>query len=451
MAEPSKIEIPWDLLVSNFTFVPSHPDHNHVTDFYPRKEPNQGSDLNRFVEVLSKTLAESAARERKKYPERYKPAPSSKIVISDADALKIAPYLRGHHAQCDMDERYETRKEDLSVALCTHVGDTTCRCALRYEERRMATFLHHYTTTDDCYEFDLHNHESFLGLEIFKALLIYGSMDAVLRICAHPAVDLLTWWSVRECECEAPSLGWDMLCRQALRNYIGLKFSQNFAERCAQEYPGEDPEDVRRTGMYQKMVRNSTMSDMKSEVLYYRYRNFYGIMDGQFQSYPKPRHLERWCGTEGRFDYGSVLGRVSYDEFLVVEKVVPYVPSAEDIDEARAVLTDQRLPVELADMILDFAGYNETRTLTVRHEPLHERNRGQLKCFLEECWQVLLRCDMMGRALGEEVPWDMVIGNCMAVMFYQSPWQTGFGYSWRNGSTSRNMLRQVEYSGTGFH
>lgn len=442
MAGSSRTDIPWELLVSNFTFVKSHPDHNHVTDFYARDEPNQGRDLYSFVDKFSKILTESAAVERKKYAGSYEAAAPDEIVISKEDARKIAPHLSRHHSQCDMDERHTASGKALSVGVCAHVGNFRCRCALRYEERRMSTFLHRYIVSG-CHDFDIHNRQSFLGLEILKALLLYGDVNTVLRICAHPAVDFRHWWNAQECSCLAPELGWDILCKHALRSVIGLGFIRGYAARRGQEHPEASPEDFRHTRTYQNMVLRSTTSGAKSEIVGYRYKEFYGIGDGQFRTFPNPREVRRWCRTRAKFDYALVLGRAPYDEFLVVERELPYLPSAAEVAETRSVVAEAgNLPAELVDSIVDSEPYRETRALTVPHDPFHLQNQAQLGRFLDDCWEVLLRCDMMARALGDEVPWDMLIGN-MIVLLFSRP-SLGFEIVPIDALATASSLRRAE-------
>ncbi|KAK7977105.1 hypothetical protein PG988_004595 [Apiospora saccharicola] len=163
-------------------------------------------------------------------------------------------------------------------------------------------------------------------------------MKTVLRICAHPGVDFLQWCIVRESPCLAADIGWDILCKHALRNYLGLGFIDRFSARRAQARPDDDPLDFRLTRTYQKMVLHSTRSSGQSRIVGYRYKEFYGIMDGQFWAYPTPRDRRRWCRTGGKFNYSLVLGRVPYDEFLAVEVKPSYMPTAEEVEETRSAL-----------------------------------------------------------------------------------------------------------------
>ncbi|KAK8861893.1 hypothetical protein PGQ11_008128 [Apiospora arundinis] len=465
----SESGIPWDLLTSNFSFASSYPDHENVTDFFQRKRPDQGRDLNKFVEFLSEILAGSAARERQKFPDRYEAAARDEVVITESDALKIAPHMRRHHLKYSMDERHY-EKQGCPVSLCTHVGDTECLCALRFEERRMSSFLHRFSGGYECYAFDRTDRDSFLGQELLKTILVYGDMDTVLRICAHPDVDFLTWWNACQCQCIQPDLGWDLLIQDALPAYIGLRFIQSFSN-IWERGPGDvgPRPDFRQTRMYQGMVRNSTMSGYKSGIPSYLHKKFFGIQDGQFNNYPELRDKDRWRVDQvrGHSGYQLILGRVPYDEFLEVEKEVPYMPSSEEVEEVRSALFAQGLPAELTDIILELAEYHgERRALEVPHDPFHEKNREQLDRYLRECWKVLMRCDMMARALGDKVPWDVLIGRHIFELFrdlegstklsseYESDadepvvddWQTIRKRAWERG----DRLRFDEYYKTVF-
>ena len=64
--------------------------------------------------------------------------------------------------------------------------------------KRHPVFLRRYQQ-NDCYQFLNVNRSAFFNLEIFKILLLYGEMEPVLRVCAHPDNDLATWWSMAPC------------------------------------------------------------------------------------------------------------------------------------------------------------------------------------------------------------------------------------------------------------
>ena len=38
-------------------------------------------------------------------------------------------------------------------------------------------------------------------MELVKTLIVYGEMEPILRVCAHPDVAIGTWWHIDECGC----------------------------------------------------------------------------------------------------------------------------------------------------------------------------------------------------------------------------------------------------------
>lgn len=54
---------------------------------------------------------------------------------------------------------------------------------------------------NDCYDFEKVNKDTFFSPEMDKALVLYGEMNTVLKICAHPDVDLKNWWKQMQCGC----------------------------------------------------------------------------------------------------------------------------------------------------------------------------------------------------------------------------------------------------------
>lgn len=47
------------------------------------------------------------------------------------------------------------------------------------------------------------DHEkAFFNLEVVKTLLLYSEIDPILRVCAHPRVQLERWWTCGGCFCE---------------------------------------------------------------------------------------------------------------------------------------------------------------------------------------------------------------------------------------------------------
>jgi hypothetical protein len=38
-------------------------------------------------------------------------------------------------------------------------------------------------------------------MELVKTLIVYGEMEPLLRVCAHPDVAIDSWWHIDECGC----------------------------------------------------------------------------------------------------------------------------------------------------------------------------------------------------------------------------------------------------------
>ncbi|KAL5890443.1 hypothetical protein ACKVWC_005651 [Pyricularia oryzae] len=489
MAAPTS-DLPWDLLTSHFKFDTSHPDHGDITDFYLCHKPDQGKDLNRFVEVLAESITTSAAQERRKYAESYEAPDPDDMVIPESDLVQIDAALRRWLLSCtDISippwfqnrlpvdyslisrplsvrrvRRLENTRLPLSTSgtgdavICSHVGDYSCQCLPRFEERRMSTFLHNHQW-NDCFRFDEVNGDGFYGLELLKALILHGSMDTVLRICAHSQVDFLGWWDVQTCYCVGDDVALGMMCRDTLRAYILLNFiRRGFPERCvrntadkakSEEEERSDPSaDYLRTRTYQMLVNHLTISDMSTEIPQFRHMEFFGIRNDHSRSFPRK---ESW--GKGSLDYIYPLGRVSYREFLAldIDADPPYMPSAAEMDTVMWILSEKGLPTELVDTILGLAEYDKMRVLRIPHDPLHELNSDQLDEYLAWSWQILLRFDMLARAQGDEIPWDALISNCLLESFpiriptsgYPRPKETTQCFT-RNEETESDRLRTTE-------
>ena len=189
--------IPWDALCSNLRWAigTGHDCYPGATNLAPRMRPNQGRDFTYFAEAFTRNIDEHSKCERRKYPERYDPPKETDTIINEITAKKITPTIQRLLSSCKANgdwgnvmrwanERYRAADRRKYV-----IPD---------EERKMSAFLRKYTR-NDCYQFFKVNGDGFFNLELVKTLLLYGEMDAILRVCAHPDVDLKTWWSLAQC------------------------------------------------------------------------------------------------------------------------------------------------------------------------------------------------------------------------------------------------------------
>lgn len=191
--------IPWGSLAPHLKFCQvRHPSH---TDFHFRFKPRQGQDLEYFVEAFIRNLHDHATTARKAYPERYSPPQPDDLIISDDAARKISPTIHRWRVENPKAEGWRCLPSVYPShnSLCSHSGDTECQCPIPYEERKAAAFSCRYQR-NGCYEFYRINGAAFFNQEVFKSLLLYGEMDAVLRICALQGTHLTRWWRAAPCD-----------------------------------------------------------------------------------------------------------------------------------------------------------------------------------------------------------------------------------------------------------
>lgn len=117
----------------------------------------------------------------------------------------------------------------------------------------------------------------------------------------------------------------------------------------------------------------------------------------------------------------SHYGLLPIDDFLTLENAsLPYMPNASDVDAVRSILL-QHLPLELVLPIMDLAGYRPKRALTIPDDPLHPSNRKELDEYLEHCWQIMVRCQMMSKEIdvdvGEGDGWKSLVSNWICILW----------------------------------
>ena len=386
--------IPWSVLTSNLGWRLSTPCQADAINFHLRFNPDQGKKLTYFAKAFVRNIHDHAATERKKYPDKYDAPKSDDVVVGDDAARKIAPTL--HRWREDPGDlrlwKYKTAVDKASVTvLCPHRDAAnnreSCQCAVPYVERKMQAFLRGEPETI-CFQFfnDDYNADSFFNVELLKTLILHGEMDTVLRVCAHPGVSFENWWDVRECMCVTEDLGWNQIARLALDAYLLMNIIYCFRETWDDPQPAW--KDYRRTRSYQALVYNNT-NRLQSDVIMHSHRQFFGIGHHQFT-----------------WKLPQTLGLVPYDKFLVCDEQVGYLPLPEEVSHIRWILCRKGLPVEIAESVLDFVSFDGQRRLPVPHHPFHPDNRDELGKYLTYCWQLIVRCEMMGRALVMDIDWE---------------------------------------------
>ncbi|KAH8880503.1 hypothetical protein GQ53DRAFT_813247 [Thozetella sp. PMI_491] len=379
--------IPWHNLAANFEYL--HQNHktsgpDAVTDLYPKFLPNQGPELNAFVDAFASAMKQDSERERKKYPEHYEQPQEDEVLIGDATVRKILPTARR----------------------IRHDETPKCECPIPHSERKTTAFLRGYEY-NDCWEFFDVNEAAFFNLELVKTLLLMGEMEPVLRACAHPENDYLEWWMKQQCMCMDADIGWNHVAQMALNSYLCLNLLCSKPAVWNPAAGRTEANDYRLTRCYQNTVRYCCASDMTSTVATYPHKFFYGVAENQFRSMPVAREQDRW----GHLKHKHPSGLLTVDEFLTFERICPYQPSGADVSTVRQMLYRMGLPMELVLDIMEAGDYTISRRLKVPHDPLHPDNAEDLRYYLDHCWQILVCCDMMSVALGDPIPWAALVSQ----------------------------------------
>lgn len=184
--------IPWSLLASNLEWKTPTPWNYFATNLYPRMKPNQANDLTYFVNAFVKNLEEHSACERKKYLTHYDAPEPSDVILDDATVKKISPTIFRWRldSRCLPDTCAIRRTPVPKHGIFR--SPRVCKCeALPREERLMSAFLR--DPFDDPEYHMRMNTDAHFNIKVVQTLMIYGEIDPILRICAHPGVHLKFW------------------------------------------------------------------------------------------------------------------------------------------------------------------------------------------------------------------------------------------------------------------
>lgn len=207
-------------------------------------------------------------------------------------------------------------------------------------------------------------------------------------------------------------LEWGMFLGRALVAYIALNIIRCFPEMWDPEAGRTDETDYRHTRMYQIMLRRVTEARWPSGPTVYPHNQFFGIprdhfIPGGMKSRIDKQHWLR--RTDILYDHFGVL---SYNGFLNLEGEFTkrYLPLESDVESVRQALFLRGLPMEIVLMIMNFADYKPERALKVPHDPLHPINRAEMNQYLDECWKIIIGCDIMFQVVcGREIDWSSEI------------------------------------------
>ncbi|ENH69896.1 hypothetical protein FOC1_g10009401 [Fusarium oxysporum f. sp. cubense race 1] len=426
-------KLPWEALASVFELRRTNPCQHGAYNLHARIQPDSKTKLTNFVQIFMQNVAEDAAQQRKQYPEKYDVPDENEVIISDEAATKIESTVWRWHPEeywPDDDDDLDVFKPPTAGKLCPHIDESDkCGCVLPFRERKMSAFQRQQIP-NDCYEFDTYNLESFRNVEVVKTLILHGEMDPILRSCAYEGSHLAKWWEHQECQCTSATLGWRRICENGVKMYMILNLLRYFPQTLDEN--GSPVDDYRKLKAYQQAARWCTESGYKSDIATYPHRDFLGIRKNQFRCYPRPLDVSRWKHVMSAESSGESsdeseeedpeevrnrfyelefypYGLMSYEDFLNFEKPMGFQPLSSDIKHVRWILCQQGLPVELSDCILEHADYTPRGRLPVPGKPLHPQCTDELGRYLEHCWQLIVRCYMLGHELRDKMDIEALV------------------------------------------
>lgn len=175
-------DLPWELLVSNLHWTSTDYCACGVTNLRPIGKEKQVEDFNTFANVFIAALEEHALRERKKYPDHYDPPQDTDVIIDEALARKIAPTVRRWRNDA-------VSFFDCDESLCGVGARVSCLCpSIPSYQRTVAAFCGSFQFFDCYYGYMRRKKPGVFNCEIANTLLLYGVMEPLLRVCAHPRV-----------------------------------------------------------------------------------------------------------------------------------------------------------------------------------------------------------------------------------------------------------------------
>jgi len=430
--------IPWTNLASNLKYRDTTPCKGRATDFHLRGRPDQGVKFKYFITAFARNIHAHADTERKKYPDKHDPPARDEVIITDDAAVKITPTIARRWAA------YEDSPQNQKDAVWSSPGqsgrrltlgsrpprtlcrrakdDAACHCALRLSDRKMEAFLQKMPwNLWGPYNFVAHGFKTgVFHSEIFQALILYGEMDTVLRIAAHPDNDMQRW----RCACNqgynqyTDDIGWQRISDMAISAYILLNVIYCLPETWSPSEQGESKKDYRRTQTYQELVRK-LCGEQEADVVAFPHRQFFGLRYARrFAAYPgisspAPKEYLDRVGA-GYLPYENYIEGLSRSWGSSVDS---YEASSEDVSRIRGMLCHKGLPVELAQDIMDLAGFEVERRLPVAHDPFHKDNEAELLRYLKYCWQLIVRCEVLARELSLSIEWEKEIGDMLLLLF----------------------------------
>lgn len=403
--------IPWQTLADNLKFMHCNPRNHGITNLYRRKRQNQDKGLQYFACGFANAMSNYSAIERKQYdPDPIPPEIDERVISKDA-VKRMAKTVLRFRGELD-----NLNQINLDGALST------------YE----CTAQRFISDTYPC-EGDMN-----VGIqdacEQTKTMLLYGEMDALFRLAAHPEVRFYRLWD-EDIYANAAGFGLSKLKDSMLEAYICLNVlilkPELYDPTSRKSFLGAEMQahrtsfqphlyDYRLTAAYQRMLLCCTGTPygvQYCESHTYPHREFFGIPQGMFHANNPYTRQQKKPGTARMEDLAE-------EKFRGV-----HLPSKLDVRTVLRLLRAKGLPTELALQVLDLAEYTPVGRLRIRDNPLHNENAEELKKYLSFCWKVLVRIDMLVKECGKTLDWESEVADAMCTLFELG--QNGRRKQWR--------------------
>ncbi|KAF2016004.1 hypothetical protein BU24DRAFT_480717 [Aaosphaeria arxii CBS 175.79] len=399
--------IPWQTLVDNLKYKHCNPRDAGVTNLNLRKgnPSSQGKQFQYFTRGFARALSKYSTIERKKYNPQPQAPQLDEPIISDTAVKRMARTIL----------RY---KSDPAISSALGVDLNT---VLPPHERDVRWFIQ----GSGLYEGDM-NLVISECCELTKAMLMYGEMDALFRICKHPDVYLQKYWDDRW---YANSYGYGLrrLVDAALRAYIFFNViflmpelydsptREAFIEKevkAGRTKLRKADFDYRLTAAYQHVVLWNTGVPFglpRHDVHTHPHREFFGIPRGMF--------VFEWGDCSEKHWKKERIGTKRLENLTKKEFNNVYVASNADIAVVDGLLRRKGLPTELILQVLEAAEYVPVGRTHIRDDPLHKVNAKELKKYLNYCWLLLIRFDMICKESGSWLDWETLVTEALYTLF----------------------------------
>jgi hypothetical protein len=409
--------IPWELLSSTLKFIPRSEQQEAQTDLFPCNEEGASKIVDQFVRNFVQTLQDGAKEESAKYPTSYDAPMIDDIVITSDDEKLV----RGMIQRC----RHEYYRSIPYQKCCSRkkAKDGMCSiCPLTSNNQDMSLWLQDNCDRCGCCCQTYRHYET---TKLIKILILHNRIDTLLRISAHPKIDLGGRWRWECADGGQPVQGWAELMRCALLSYVCLNVfflkPETYDTAAREAYivseklrpPIFPALPVRLeeshyywTKSYQRVLSRCT-GRKDDDVHAPPHRLFFGIGP---DLYDAEKWRENYSGRTEKYNpfvTRNFSGSYSYS----------YRPISSDVETVLDYLYLKGLPAELALDVMDRAAYMPQRNLPVADDPLHVDNATELREYLAECWEIMLRCDVVAEANGRQISWANEIAACLEYLW----------------------------------